>query len=444
MYWSTTKIEQLVDTPSTLRRATMLAKSSNWKDLSTNYQVIWGTCTVFEQQHYKVRVHLISGHYQCNCLSKKLCKHIIAIVLLHLKSSALFKHQILPDSLHKWKLTPDNTYKNNNRAALNQINNHNKIQQNKLKRWQKRLDLMASGIDTLDIWLSDIVRQGLANVPLEQTSFWDFIASKMMDAKLPAISTYLKETAVLIQHQNDWTELVIKRIGKLYAWISSFNNREKLSVDVQENLYRSLGKIIQKKVVIEQNFVQNDHWLVVGIHQGETIDKQLFRRTWLFGMKSLKMALIEDYSYYKSPFEFQYSLGSVISSNVYYYDKLPQQRALVEHPKQINASALINWKGYANFDQALEAFHHHIIKNPWVNIFPMILDNIAPFLNNQHEIQGKDSENHLIQLHNLSEDSKWQLLAISGGGPICLMGEWDGYKFQPLAILQASNFIMLS
>lgn len=445
MHWDISKIKDALDNPSSLRRAGMLAKSSKWADLSTNYELIWGLCTVLEHQHYAVGVHLLTGQYQCNCMAKNMCKHVAGILMLYLKSSALFKHQNAPKHLQQWQQSGSLPSGGNTKSSVlsKRKINENKAALDKEKRWQKRLQLMDDGIDALDYWLQDMVRQGLANVPVEQTDFWDFMAAKMMDAKLPALSSYLKETAQLIQQHSDWTELLVHRMGSLYTWVAAFKNRANMPENMQHNLYRSLGKTSLRKAVTEQGIAVKDKWLTVGIRMGETVDKQVYRRVWLQGMDSSKMALIEDYSYYKNPFEHQYQLGTVLDSKLFYYDYLPQQRAILEHPEQRLPAAIISWQGYPDFEAAQYAFHQNMQQHPWMRLFPMLIDQLSFFINKNNALNCCDNNNNLIPLESVSEASKWQLMAVSGGSPVCIMGEWDGWRLQPLAILQDAKFILL-
>ena len=397
MYWDSKKIEATAVNNVSLRRAKLLAKSSKWHQLSTNYQVIWGWSTVLEHEHYEVSVSLTSNHHQCSCASNTVCKHITGLLLLYQKSSAVFKYQQSPKAIQEWfdqlnqnsptllTTTPSKRSKRSNSSDAS-------AQKAKEKRWQKRLEWMDTGIQALEIWLSDMIRQGLANVPLEKTSYWTYIASKMMDAKLPSISIYLKETQALVQASSDWSALMVDRIGQLYFWVHSFQNRAQLSEAEQDHLYRSLGKTIQKKTVIQQNIALKDKWLVLGVKKGTLIDKQVYRRVWIQGIQSKQMALIEDFSYFNSPFDYQYTLGSIIDSTLYYYTQKPAQRALLEQADAVDKTALIQWSSYDCFETALADFHLDLLQNPWLRTFPFLVRDVALFLDQKQQLQCMDKQ----------------------------------------------------
>ncbi len=448
MYWNPSKIEAIAPNKASLRRAKLLAKSSQWAQLSTDYRVIWGLSTVLEHEHYEVRISLLTNHHQCSCLSNTICKHILGLLLLYQKSSALFKYRSCPDSIDSWlknqQLGPANTPAKTIKKSKSTSKSTASAQRAKEKRWQNRLELMDAGIQALELWLTDMIRQGLANVPIEDAAYWSYIAAKMMDAKLPAISVYLKETQSMVQQSSDWSGAMLERIGHLFFWIQSFKNRGQLSESEQELLYISLGKTIQKKTVLAQNISLIDHWLVVGIKIGNTIDKQLYRRVWLQGSSSHKMALIEDFSYFNNPFEQQYQLGSIIHSRLYFYNQTAAWRGLLEQADSIDKTALQNWSSFACFETALAAFHKAIVQNPWLRFYPFIIRDIAFYLDAKNKLQCLDIQNQSLPIQTVSEQNIWQLLASSGGQAVPLMAEWDGQQLKPISILLDTKFIPLS
>ncbi|MGI9158218.1 MAG: hypothetical protein ACR2K1_00545, partial [Saprospiraceae bacterium] len=62
-----------------------------------------------------------------------------------------------------------------------------------------------------------------------------------------------------------------------------------------------------------------------------------------------------------------------------------------------------------------------------LNWFPAVLD-LIPTPN----LQALDREQKAVSLC-LSEQENWKLVAVAGGQPLRLFGEWDGRAFRPLA-----------
>jgi hypothetical protein len=53
--------------------------------------------------------------------------------------------------------------------------------------------LTPQGLDALDLWLDDLLRQGLATVETQPATFWERQAARMVDAQAPGIAARLQE-----------------------------------------------------------------------------------------------------------------------------------------------------------------------------------------------------------------------------------------------------------
>ena len=59
-------------------------------------------------------------------------------------------------------------------------------------------------------------------------------------------------------------------------------------------------------------------------------------------------------------------------------------------------------------------------------------------MNNNKELIIKDIKGQLMPIAKISESAQWKLLAVSGGHPISLFGEWNGIYFEPISIIDNS------
>lgn len=447
MKWTDEKVMALAPNDSTERRGRTLANSSKWNYVATNYEAIWGECKGSGSQPYLVQINLSGPQFKCNCpVRKQPCKHVLGLFFLFAKSSAVFKYQAAPEAVQNWLTRNQSSGSNSTTSTKTTLliktdEALEKAKQAKDKRWQQRLLLMTSGIDELEIWLTDIVRQGIANTDVQKASFWNQAAAKMMDAKLPRISTYLKETHQLILQKQDWSELVVARLGELYLWIESFKKRAQLSEDLQDELYRLLGKTIKKADLIENNPSTKDHWLVLGKKEGVDIEGRNFRRIWLQGQSSHKEALILDFAFGSMGYEQQYIVGDLLEGKLVYYSLAYPQRAVFVHFQSAKVYVPVSSKRYANISELLNHYSQAVASNPWLTLFPASLANVSAFMTPTKELQLRDFNNHVIPLHILEERTIWKILAISGGHPIHLFGEWNGLSFEPLSIIGPSGDI---
>lgn len=439
MEWTEENIDSLSPDDATAKRGKSLAHPSKWVSMSTNEEAIWGECKGSGSQPYIVQINLNGPKFKCSCpVPRPPCKHVLGLFYSYVQNKNNFKKQTPPEAVANWLSKHQQTAKivenksQENGTALSDTASE-KSKNDKEKRWQERVELMSNGIEELELWLTDMVRQGIANTDAFKPSFWNQIAAKMVDAKLPRISTYLKETHQLIIQKQDWTELITARLGELYLWVEAFKKRESLAPLLQEELYVALGKTITKPEVLGKNPSIKDLWLVLGKKEGVDVEGRNYRRVWLQGQNYKKIALILDFAFGNAGYEQQYMVGDLLQGDLTYYSNHYPQRAILENLKSTVAPANIG--AYTCIHDFLKAYSQAIAQNPWLVQFPIILSDIIPFLNERNELIFTDIHQKIIVSNTISQANLWKILAVSGGQPITIFGEWDGMGFEPLSMV---------
>src|SRR5436189_112162 len=56
------------------------------------------------------------------------------------------------------------------------------------KRAAQREKLMTAGLESFELWLMDLVRQGLAAARQQPYRYWDDAAGRLVDAQVPALA----------------------------------------------------------------------------------------------------------------------------------------------------------------------------------------------------------------------------------------------------------------
>ncbi|MFK7798561.1 MAG: SWIM zinc finger domain-containing protein [Aureispira sp.] len=445
MQWTDDKISLLAPNASTERRGRMLANSSRWTSLSTNYEAIWGECKGSGAQPYQVHINLKGPKFKCSCPVRQLpCKHGLGLLLLYANSSALFKYQAPPTEIANWLSKHYNNNTTSNTTTYSPTSKSQeaieKAEKAKEKRWQQRLVLMESGILELEQWLQDMVRQGIANTDAQKATFWNAAAAKMVDAKLPSIGVFLKETQQIMNQQQDWSELVVARLGTLYSWVEAFKKRAQLPTALQHALFERLGKTTTKAAVVAEGRLQQDDWLVLGSFEDVDVEGRDFRRLWLHGWNSGQHALLLDYAFGSASYEQQYLVGNVWRGQLAYYSPAYAQRATWVHAEPLSNFSAVKPLPSNSFEQALTAYSQALSQNPWLQHFPILLEDIRALWSPQEELLLVDQVGQQIPLDRdtiSSVSTQWKILALSGGHPITLMGEWDGHQFRPLSSLDS-------
>src|SRR5262249_26129376 len=96
------------------------------------------------------------------------------------------------------------------------------------KRAEKRLVLVRRGVASLDLWMSDLVRNGLASVEAQPATFWERQAAAMVDAQAPGIATRLRQMAGIPGASREWPEKLLGELGRLALLTHSFARIEAL------------------------------------------------------------------------------------------------------------------------------------------------------------------------------------------------------------------------
>ena len=164
------------------------------------------------------------------------------------------------------------------------------------------------------------------------------------------------------------------------------------------------------------------------------------QRTWLWGERSGRPALILQFSYGTQPFELSIVPGTALEAELAFFPGAFPMRALVK-PGQGQSRPLARFPGFPGLSEAFAACGRAMAAQPWLDRFPLSLNGATP-LGAAGEFMVRDGAGRCVPLAPAS-GSGWVLLALSGGRPLDLMGEWDGGRLLPLSAWSEDRFIVL-
>jgi hypothetical protein len=297
------------------------------------------------------------------------------------------------------------------------------------KRIQAREAKVSAGMDELRRWLQDLIRQGLADDRVKTYDFWDRMASRMVDAQANGIARWLRDLAgVPFQGRSDWVGQLLDEIGRLYLLADSYQRLESFPTDIQADIRTRVGwNLKQEDLATEPGL--RDEWVVLAVIF-ETEEKLNTRRTWIYGQHTGKTALILDFAFGSASFDQGYSRGQVMDAELVFYPSAYPQRALLK--QQFRTTRLDGLAtGCDSIEEALKGYAEALGKSPWIERFPMGLRAVTPILLEGHYYLY-DAAQQALPVTGASHP--WLLLAVSGGHPIPVFGEWDGYQFWPLTV----------
>lgn len=94
--------------------------------------------------------------------------------------------------------------------------------------------------------------------------------------------------------------------------------------------------------------------------------------------------------------------------------------------------------GYETIDAALKAYSGAIALHPWLEQFPLALSAVTP-VRSGYRWAIRDTGGHHLPL-TPRFDRGWHPIAMSGGHPLAVFGEWNGDYLQPLSVWAEGRF----
>lgn len=430
LIWTLDRILALAPDDRSKDAARRLAHPPLWRLTAGNEQIVWGECRGKDGMFYQTAVDLNDTAFHCSCGQKRQpCRHALALLLfLHNYPDNFRVTPDAPDWAAQWQ------DKRQKRKAPKEDTPEK--QEQRAKNRDKRLDVMATGIDELDAWLRDLIRQGLAAAESRPPAYWEQIAARMTDAKLGAVARRLRLLGYAASNDGKH-DRILAEVCELFLLVEGFRRLERLPSGLQTDVLAAAG-LAQRKDDLEGLPAVSDVWLVVGAETGE--EEQLrFRRVWLCGQHSGQFALLLDYAWGDAPFPGQWPQGNAFSGEVVFFPSAYPLRAVagMMQPAEVFQPADA---GYATLDDAVAAYAVALAANPWLHQMPAILNGVIPDFEGTAFILA-DRQSKCIALH-IAEDKGLRLTALGGGHPLSVFGEWSADAFRPLAAWAGGRFVV--
>lgn len=425
MYWNPQTLQSAAANATALERARGIAYAFRWESIFGNETLLWGYYKTGVEP-FNTAVHLHKLMFTCSCPSRQRpCKHVLALVMLYLQGADAFQvwHDY-PDWVENWLEKQD---KPTAKAQEKPV---------RIEPPQKTWLLMQSGIIELQAWLLDLIRHGIADALARDNDYWHNFAARMVDAKLGGIGRRIRSLAQIAQLENAH-EYLLAEIAELYLFAQAFQQMENLTIEMQQELLSLSSVNLKKEDVLAQTGVL-DTWFIVG--QTEKMEENLRqRRTWLIGQNTAAKALLLDFVFGNADFPEQWEVGKMMDAEIVFYPANYEQRALVKSHAFTGGSFALS--GYADWAAFTQDYAKAIASNPWLSTFPVLMDDAIPIMENK---QLFFIDNHKNQLPaSTSEENTWKLIALSGGHPIQIFGEWTGNTIVPLTAFTNHRAIRL-
>ncbi|NEU77482.1 SWIM zinc finger family protein [Hassallia byssoidea VB512170] len=432
--WTHKQILALAPDTSSAKNAQALAVRSLWLSLGYNQQAIWGECQGSGSNTYRTQIDITELAFKCTCPShKQPCKHAIGLFLLFADQKDAFTKTPQKTSLDTPKHKPDNKTESTKKVVDTAA---------QAKRAEMRYNKVTAGMQDLELWLRDLVRQGLAVAQGQPYSFWDTAAARLVDAQAPGVARMLREIGSIPHSGIGWEERLLTQLGRVYLLISGFKRLETFPAEMQADIRTQIGWTQNQEELLTKVGVR-DRWLILGQRVTEE-DKLRSQISWLWGEQSQQAALILNFAYGSQPLDTSLIPGTSIDAELVFFESAYPLRSLVKIVHN-PADPVDKMPGYSSIPNMMQAYAKALARNPWIEQFPVALQAVIPVFNDDGSCRGvRDADGYMLSTIGIRSEQTWQLLALSGGHAVGIFGEWNGDRFLPLSAYAEDTFVTLS
>ncbi len=398
-----------------------------WRSLGQSPQAVWGECQ--GSALYQVRIELATFAVKCTCPSHKFpCKHGLGLLLLATDKKACPSADP-PDWVTEWLSKRAATAQKPAKRPPEPRPDSTTDEQR--KRIQKRETLVSQGLDTLDLWMNDLIRNGLASVETQGGAFWERQAAQLVDAQAPGVAGRVRQLADVCGVGPDWPARLLDKLGRMALLTQAYRHGDALDAALFQDVRQLIGWTLSKDELVAAGEKVTDEWYVVGQWDYEE-EKLRVQHTWLLGARSRRSALILQYSAMGRPYSEAFLCGTRQTGDLYFYPGAAAVRGYLA--TRVGDSAPFG--GVACGSETIEEFLQQqaasLARQPWQEHFLLVLRGAVPvFPETGDAWYIRDRTGSALPLRRAGP---WTLLALSGGAPLDFIGEWDGETVLPLAV----------
>lgn len=433
--WTIEQILALAPDPSAVKAGQSLSSPRKWSGLGQNERTLWGECQGSGSKPYQVRVDLTEPAFKCTCPSRKFpCKHALGLFLM-LGTKAADAPDTPPSWVTEWlESRSEKAAKKQDRVEKAASGEGVADPAAQAKRAAERVSKITAGFSDLRTWMEDLVRQGFAQAQSSGSRSWEQMAARMVDAQAPGVARVIREIGETVGSSEGWHERLLMQLGRLYLLLEAFSRLETLPVPLQADVTAQIGiPVREEELQLLPGVV--DRWCVLG-QQTQEEEKLRVQRSWLRGAQSGQSALVLEFAFGSQPLKSTLVCGTQFDGEIVFYPSAVPLRGMLKS-RHGETGELHPPDGFMSTLGALEAYGTALSANPWIGCFPMVLSSVR--IVRKGGMLLVDQENRTLPLAPRTGRG-WQMLALSGGQPVGIFGEWDGHRLVPLSLWSEGRF----
>ena len=402
------------------RAGRSLAVPSLWEGPGRDEGSAWGRVRGSGRDPYRVAVDLSPApSWTCTCPSRKQpCKHAVGLFLLAARGQLAAGTR--PAEVAEWMDDRSRRSEPAGKPRTGPVADP-AAQERRRERRQANVD---AGITDLERWLDDLVRGGMAAAQARPWATWDEAAARLVDAQAPGLAGRVRALGRAAHSGPGWPDRLLAQAGRLHLVLEGWRRIDDLPPALASEVRTQVGFPTARADVLSSPPVR-DRWDVLAAVVAD--DGTLAtRRVWLRGRTVGGWALLVDTGPSGATFDVEVEVGTTIEADVHRYPGAKGQRSLVgrRHGEAVSIGDL---EGSTVAD-LLAADALGLAASPWLPQSPGCLGAVVPVVDGERWLLLDEAGDGLPL-----DQPAWDVLALSGGHPVTVVGEWDGERLAPLS-----------
>ncbi|HLP52731.1 MAG TPA: SWIM zinc finger family protein [Chitinophagales bacterium] len=433
MTFSEEQVIALAPDAGSVKSGKDLATASKWGLLCVSDKALWGECQGSGKLPYQAQVDLNNLAFKCSCPSRKFpCKHGLALLLLYVRDATRFSRSAEPEWVTQWI---------DKRAEKVEKKSEQKEKpvdaEAQAKRSEARARKIADGIDDLQVWLKDLVRNGLLSVPERAYDFWQTPSKRMIDAQAPGLAAMLRGLGKINYYGADWQYELLSKLTRIYLATEAYKQLNSLPQDWVEEVKSLIGFTQSKEELLAQPGVR-DTWQVLSRTYVEE-EQITIERNWLYGTNTGRYALILQFIAKAQVPELNLMPGTSVDAELVFYKGVNPLRALMKTQHSVGPFSITGV--YNDFNAALQALSDSVSQNPFLDSVPVLMNNVS-FYKQGSDCYLVDEKGECIKVRS-HQPRDLYLLSITGGMPFNMFLQASETEFEPLSLWADKKYYVI-
>ncbi len=441
------QIQSLAPDEPSMKSGKGLSVRNLWLTACRTERSLWGEIKGSGSKPYQTQVDLQNLAFKCNCPSRKFpCKHGIGLMLLWANDAFAVTQAEEPSWVAEWM---DKRVAKAEKPAEPKEQTEDdlaKLKKSKQKRADDRMMAVEAGVGELTLWMSDLVRTGLLQLPNKDRSFFEKTAARMIDAKATGLASWVKSLGKINYYKDNyiWQNEALIILAKMHLLTTAFRNLESLPELWQHTIKSLIGWNQSPKELLadESTAIIKDIWIVVG-QETTTEEDIIIQRSWLIGINTQRSALILNFGTRFAPLDISVINGSIIEAGVVFFPSVWPQRAVIKLQNRVLDQLPQSTVCLPNIDALYEYIAKVYAEYPFATDICCLVSDIRP-LSNEGIFVGVDKEGRYVQiLSDMETDKLIQWLAITGGDFYDTAVIIRNNKMLPLGIIMDNKYVLI-